>query len=399
MSRSSLSAAVALVALALSVCATSASAEAPSHSRRVVLLETPMALERALRTALMPWGMRVARSRERARSRAPRSPAQARTLARRLKADALVWLAPSLKRHELWLYDGSNGTLTTRSVPAPPFDETRAAALALSVKTELRKGTLADATPVAVSEVAAKTVPAPGKDAPPDPPPPEPAPSEPPRARDDSTERDAEPRPEPTESSAPAESPEIDAPSFEPTTWIPSDAPHWKLVLHAAARSGATTLGGTEGRYAVEGRWAPWASPEAPATFWLSARFDVGLPRSVETAAFSGEYSELDGGLGAGVSLRLSRWFEVGMQVGTALRAATISGALSDDTPAEQARRGLDLHLRPELELSLGSLGLLVQPGLGAAVIRQRYEADTAEVLETSAVWWQFGAGVRVALD
>ena len=138
MSRFSLRAAVALLALAVSALAAPASAATPARGRRVVLLETPAALERALRTALMPWGMRVARSQTRARPRPPKSPEQARSLARRLRADALVWLAPALQRHELWLYDGSNGTLTTRSVPPPPFDETRAAALALSVKTELR---------------------------------------------------------------------------------------------------------------------------------------------------------------------------------------------------------------------------------------------------------------------
>lgn len=419
MSRSSLSTAVALFVLALGVwlgparAAAAESAAASAAQRRVVLLETPNALERALRTALMPWGMRVDRSRERARPRPPKSREQARTLARRLRADALVWLAPALRRHELWLYDGANGTLTTRSVPAPPFDETRAAALALSVKTELRKGTLAGATPV--SDVAAKTVPPAGKDAalldasePPRGSAPtadgdgsrslEPRASAEPRPR--AEEREPEPEaPEALEEEAPTPARPEDEASIAAPQWIPSDTPRWKLVLHAAARQGATTLGGSEGRYAVEGRWAPWAGPASRAALWLSARVDMGLPRPVENAGFRGEYSELGGGLGAGVGLRLSRWFELGVQVGAALRTATISGALSDATTAAQTRRGLDLHLRPELELSLGALGLLVQPGLGAGITRQRYQADGVEVLETSGIWWQLGAGMRVALD
>jgi hypothetical protein len=405
MSRFSLTAAVALLALAVSALAAPAGAAAPARGRRVVLLETPAALERALRTALMPWGMRVARSQTRARPRPPKSPEQARSLARRLRADALVWLAPALQRHELWLYDGSNGTLTARSVPPPPFDETRAAALALSVKTELRKGTLADAVP-AVSDVAAKTVPPPGKDAAgegaaavdaaPAPaasegPPPELAPRE--RAGA------APPAPLPA-ARMPAPSPEIDTGSSNWSPWPPSDAPSWKLLAHGSARLGATTLGGSEGRFALEGRWAPWADPAAPATLWLSVRVDAGLPRPVENDRFTGEYSELDGGLGLGVSTRLNRWFELGLQLGAGLRAGAVSGTfVADEVRSERTLLGLDLHVRPELELSVGALGLLLQPALGLSPLRQRYESEDVEVLETHAVWWQLGAGVCVALD
>jgi len=400
MSRFLLTAAVALLALAGSVWAAPASGAAPVRSRRVVLLETPAGLERALRTALMPWGMRVARSQLRARPRPPKSPEQARTLARRLHADALVWLAPALKRHELWLYDGTNGTLTTRSVPRPPFDETRAAALALSVKTELRKGTLADAAP-AVSDAAAKSVPAAVNDAAASDPAPTPAASEAPPAepasRDTIDTATPPPAPRPR---APAPSPEVDTGSTGWSRWDPNDAPSWKLVLHGSARLGATTLGGTEGRYAVEGRWAPWADPSAPATLWLSARVDLGLARPVENARFAGDYSELGGALGLGLSTPLNRWFELGVQLGAALRVGTVSGTfVVDQEVSQKTLLGLDLHVRPELELSLGTLGVLLQPGLGVSPMRQRYESEEVEVLETHAIWWQLGAGVRVALD
>lgn len=400
----------------------------------MVLLETPAPLERALRTALMPWGMQVARPQSRARPRPPTNPDQARSLARRLHADALVWLTPALPRHELWLYDGSSGTLTTRSVPRPPFDETRAAALALSVKTELRKGTLADAAPV--SDVAAKIVVPAGKEVAPTPPLidslapreataeassdtsetaepatpeaplpetplpeapateaplPEPSPPEPSRSEPSAPEP-----PVPPESSGPIDT----APSWKWSAWRSEEAPSWKLVLHAGARVGATSLGGSEGRYAVEARWAPWADPKALATFWLSARADLGLARPVANENFRGDYSEFEGGLGVGVSLRLSPWFELGIQAGAGLRTTTLSGILVEDgAPGEQTRRGLDLHVRPELELSLGTVGLLVQPALGAAPQRWLFQADKVEVFETNAVWWQLGGGLRVAID
>jgi hypothetical protein len=409
MSRFLFTATVVLLALALSAWAAPASATTPVRSRRVVLLETPAALERALRTALMPWGMRVARSQARSRRRPPKGAEQARSLALRLRADALVWLSPALQRHELWLYDGANGTLTTRSVPAPPFDETRAAALALSVKTELRKGTLADAVP-AVSDAAAKSVPPVGKDAAgKDTPVEEAAASEatplaasaaPPPEPASRRTIDAAPNPRAPSLRAPAPSPEIDTGSSDWTPWIPSDAPSWKLVLHGAARLGATTLGGTEGRYAVEARWAPWADPSAAATLWLSGRVDLGLARPVENARFAGDYTEAGAGLGLGVSLPLNRWLELGMQLGAALRVGSVSGTfVVDPAPGARTRLGLDLHIRPELELSLGAFGILLQPGLGVSPWRQRYESDEVEVLETHPVWWQLGAGVRVALD
>jgi hypothetical protein len=120
----------------------------------------------------------------------------------------------------------------------------------------------------------------------------------------------------------------------------------------------------------------------------------------VETATFTGEYSEVGTGLGLGVGVRLSRWFELGMQAGAGLSTATLGGTLTRDSTASERRRlGLDLHLRPEMELSLGTLGILVQPALGTSARRQRYKADGVEVFETQAFWWQLGAGVRVALD
>lgn len=353
-------------------------------------------------------------------------------LARQLRADALVWLSESPRRHELWLYDSASGAMTARGVPAPPFDETRAAALALSVKTELRKGTLAG--PIPAAESAAKTVQPAGKlteatpleatlpaeeaeDA--DPAASEPA-SEPAAASEaaPSTElsptaarearelqearaailaEEKEPLPPPVD--------ELDRPRFVISAAAePYAAPHWRLLLHAGARSGATSLGSTEGRFGVEGRWAPWASPTSNGTFWLGARLDLGLPQTFSNEIFRGEYSELGGGLGVGASVHVNHWLDLGAQVGAHLYTASVSGVREvDNLAAEQTRLGYTVHVRPEVELSLGEFGFVIQPALGTAFARQEYVVVIDEVpqkaLEMSPVWWQLGAALRVDID
>jgi hypothetical protein len=443
MSRRSVAAWIACLSLVLAAWSGPVSARSPGRTRRVVLIQTPPALERALRTALMPWGMRVARSQARARSLAPQNPEQARVLARRLRADALVWLSQSSRRHELWLYDNVSGAMTARGVPAPPFDDTRAAALALSVKTELRKGTLADA-PAPSNEVAEQSV-APTEPAPPtepvppldtvpptDPVPPtdeaaigaEPAPAAPAAAPPDAPASDNRARLEvaaakaPTAPTAPearpAELPEPPAPASEELDTPrrlssaprePFEAPTLRLLLHAGVRGGATSLGAMEGRYGVEGRWAPWASPTSIATLWFGARFDLGLPQTFSNAVLRrGEYSELGGGLGVGASVHLSHSIDVGAQVGVNVSSASLSGTrVVDQLAANETGQGYSLHLRPEMELSLGTFGVLLQPALGTALARQEYVVKVENVpqkaLEMSAFWWQVGVAFRVNVN
>jgi hypothetical protein len=373
------------------------------RTRRVVLMQSSPALERALRTALMPWGMRVARPQSRARPPAtPRNSEQARLLAQRLRADALVWISGSSRRHELWLYDNTSGALTARGVPAPPFDETRAAALALSVKTELRKGTLADSTPPA-SETAAKSVVS-------EKPAEEPAAAAP--AEEPAVSADASP---PLEASPPKSSEEpppdvaVDAPRR--TVIEPSEpyAPSLRLLLHGGARIGASSLNGVEGRYGVEGRWAPWADPSSASTIWFGARFDLGLPQTIATDNFRGEYSEIGAGIGAGASVRATNWLELGGQLGASVYTASMSGTLPREGQVAQDTRkyGAALHLRPEMGLSFGAVGIVIQPALGFALARQLYQVKSAdgeqitanEVMEMSPLWWQLGGAFRVDVD
>jgi hypothetical protein len=345
-----------LAALLLSLAGTVLAAE-----RRVLVFQASPPLERALRTALMPWGMQVDTAAE--PSAIPSSVADASALARELGADALVWAAP--ERRELWVYDHTTETLSVRTMPRTALNETRAAALALSVKTELRKGALADAA-------------------------------------ENATEPSAEP-PTPPETAtavlgaAPA--------AVEVAASVPPEIPATlRVLLHAAVRLGATTPSTTEGRYGLEARWAPWARTgidgSALPTLWLGVRVDLGPAREIDRPWFRGDYFELDSGAGAGLRWRVLDWLELGGHTELTAQWTSVTGTItSDGQPVERRPLGLAAHLRPELELSLGWLGLLLQPGLGIGIVRPSFQADGIQTLEISRVWWQLGAAARVDLD
>ena len=315
----------AVLTFVVSIWPARAHASEPPHARRVVVLQVPAALDRALRTALVPWGMRVARPAAGARPAPPRNVEQAQRLARQLRADALIWLAVSSRRHELWLYDRASDSLSARPVPAPPFDETRAAALALSVKTDLRTDTASAArgsdagSDTAASNAArergaarsASAASAPGKEAGGS------------NAASASVDRpvsmgDDARVAEPGEPGlVPSPRAELDAPGASAGSPGESASSRLRLLLHAAARVGARSLDGAEGRYAIEARWAPRARrADAAATLWLAARLDLGLPAAVDTPLFDGEYSELGGGVGVGANVHLVPWLELGLQLG-----------------------------------------------------------------------------------
>jgi hypothetical protein len=351
------------LALGLALWVLPAAARPSASVRRVSTFEMPVGLERALRTALTPWGMRV----ERARASAPGAGEQPGTVARALRADALIWLAPGPSGPLLWLYDGDSGVLTARAVPAPPFDETRSAALALSVKTALLES------------------------------------RDPARGADPGGSDGADVAGSATPPAAPAVEPRSGRPELDTALdgrASPESAPHVRLLLHAAARHGATRPVGSVGRYGVEARWAPWASAGAPRTVWLGARLDTGFDTAIERPWFSGAYSELGGGVGAGMSWRLRHQLEAGLQLGASLQSATLSGTIrADGQPSHRSRLGASLQVRPELAVLLGSFGIFVQPSLGATFARQLFLVDAVETLETRPLWWQLGVGVRVDVD
>lgn len=384
-------------------------------TRRVVLLEGEPALERALSTALGPWGMALSRAPDGVAEALPLGSEQAAALARRMRADALVWLELSARERKLWVYDGDSGVLSARDVPST-LDETRAAALALSVKTELRPtglesedaadaewSTSSGAAPsesVAAESVVAQSVP-PGM-----------APSGTNAASAASASVSAAPQDQPSSERSEAHEPpraaerdvdappqSIDAPSARESAserLVPER--RLSLLAHAALRTGATSRTSVEQRYAAEMRWQLHAARQAEV--WAGARLDLGPSEALATPVFSGSYSELGGGLELGAALHVTSWFAVGAHVAASLYAGTLSGTrAADAAEVGTTHFGYTLQLRPEMELSGGRMGLLIQPALAAAPFRQLYEVNGAPVLELHPVWWQLGAAVRVDLD
>jgi hypothetical protein len=106
----------------------------------VLVLGDRPELAHALHVALSPWGLEVRASAD----PPPADLAAAERLARDDGAKALVWVVPVAGTAVLYVFDVTNRQLLVRAlVSAPPFDDARAAAVALTVKTVLRLGTLA----------------------------------------------------------------------------------------------------------------------------------------------------------------------------------------------------------------------------------------------------------------
>jgi hypothetical protein len=330
----------------------------PLHD--VVLLAPPEPLERAVRAALSPWGMRIESViREAPTPTLPGTALRAGALARELDAKALVWLSSNADGAALWIYDASKSTIVARPIPDAPLDRALAAALALSVKTWLRSS---DQHPEVVPPaVESPVVPAPV----------------PPVVR-----------------TAPARTvnPSSDRPPFR------GDDARWQIVIHAAARRGAFEQTVFEPRYGLELRLSPWQSAGATRAV-LAARLEIGVAQGIDNAAFQGVYSEFGGGVSLGVAHRLAGPLGVGFHVGATLHRGSVWGTLlSDQSAAERAEWGAAAQLRPEAELSFGSIGILLQPTVGVSIVGERYEADQELLLETRPVWWMLGGALRAAL-
>ncbi len=101
---------------------------------RLGLVEVSPELEAALRTALDPWGIELARvAGPPPTGDGADAIAHATRAARAASADALLWTTTD----ELWLFDVASAELSVRRIPAER-DEATLAALALSAKTMLR---------------------------------------------------------------------------------------------------------------------------------------------------------------------------------------------------------------------------------------------------------------------
>lgn len=348
-----------------------AHAVAPADSMpplKVVLLPMNPRLERALRTALTPWKMRVERVDDRQAAVVQRSVLGATELARVLGADAVVWLVTRSPTAALWVYDARSDSAAVRSVPGKWLSPALAAALALSVKTLLRSvddPTTADAPSDAEPETWQHI------------------------------EAVTQQTPEVVRATALGTStPPVAISSAEPTSYA-----SWQLTLSGGLRLRAR--GETaEPRYGIGVRYVPGdgigSEHAAP---WLGLNIEAGIPQDASRGPLRGEYWDMAAGLSAGVTQPLSRWLRASVALGVELHASSLSGSLlPDGTETRQWRVSPALRLRPGVDVVLGRVIVGVEPGAGVFLRRQRYTIDGEAVLETRSLWWTLGIGVGVLL-
>jgi len=328
-----------------------------ARAPRVILLDSSPSLARALRTALSPWGLQLeSSSHPRPESSLPAAAASAQQLARELGAGALVWLSADAHGAALWLYEASRDSVRVRTFPDRPLDDALAAALALSVKTWLRSAE--DAPEPASAELASAA--SGGLD-------------------------------------AAALEPRATAPSAERALAQPAAPARARLLVHVEARAGALRPAGVEGRYGLELRAAAWRNDAT--SLWLAAHVDAGAAQAVRQAQLRGDYTRWGGGVSLGFGQRLAPAWFAQVLAGVAVERATLSGTLLPEGSAiDRSRWQTFIQLRPELELALAPVGLLLQPTLCAAPRQQRYLVDGVEVLSSRAVWWSLGGAVSVNL-
>jgi hypothetical protein len=340
---------------------TGASPAQSATTRDVVLLDAPERLDRALRAALSPWGMRVARVvRPKPIPTLPGTALNAGALAQELDAKVLVWISSNSDGAALWIYEASKDTITVRPFPDKPIDQALAAALALSVKTWLRSSDLR-----------------PGSDL-----------------------KAAPPEPEVPELPLPIPVAEVAQPEQPPTPIPPpsaSEPVRCQIMIHAAARHGAYRPATFETRYGVEVRLAPWRSDAGTTELWLGSWVDLGEAQDIASSTFRGVYSEWGGGISAGIGHRLVEAVAVALHVGGSVHRGSLSGTLLRDMRAAgKGELGADVQFRPELELSFGPVGFVLQPTIGVALSKEIYNADEEQALETQPVWWMIGGAARV---
>lgn len=359
---------------ALLVFAWPAPCRASERATTLTVLVLPMSsrLERALRTALVPWGMGVERVAAERAEAMDGSLIDARALALERSAQAVVWVMEDGTRSSLWVYDARADAAAFRSVPRSTTSKgverapspALAAALALSVKTLLRAQRERDV---------------PGE-------------SEVERESDETWERVEWVAPPP--SIVPASS--VDGPVFiDDGPPEPRARSAWQLGAGIDVRVNADDTA-AEPRYRLMLRHAPWADfGDELSAPWLGLVFEAGGSRTIEAAQFRGDYQELAVALALGVSQSLGERWSVALHVAAQLHRSTLSGRLSPDAIAiEETRWSPSVALRPELELALGRFTLAAQPGLGLFLRRQRYEVDGSQVLATRSPWYTFGLGL-----
>jgi len=343
-----------------------AASAAPAAAALVIVLDLGDELGCALSTALEPWGSRVVRgSAPQPGSSMPSSSLIARALAQQEGARAVVWLARDAQGFALWVYDARADRSWARAAPAPPFEASVAAALALSVKTVLR---IAGLDPEHAAEAPADGARAPTSASPT---PPTPTTGE-------------------TRAAAPAA----------------GAARAWQIGVSAGVRLGPLERR-PEARYALDLRWSPGARASASAAgparapqAWVALAFESGVPQRVHGARFEGEWLDWASELGFGVTQGLGQGWTIGAGAAAALHVTRLSGVARElNLPVDDTHLNPVLSLRGELLLELGLPSLALQPGAELWVRRQQFLIEEQPVANTARVAARLMLLLRLPLD
>jgi hypothetical protein len=331
-----------------------ASAPARASEGRVLAIDVDSRVADALVVALSPWNLTVVR----APGPVPApdfdaASARARVMAADQHAGAVVWLEPPRPPDEqptLWVYDAQTLELAVRPLSVwAPFDDARAAAVALSVKTVLR------ASPLVAPEPAPEPASAPA------------------------------PAPEHAPAPAPAPAPEHSEP---PARWW------FETFVGGRAPTGAAL----EARAGVGGSF--W-----PARFGghlgVGADVQAGPGVAVATRAFQGELRQASLDLNARVRGAAASWLGLEAGGGVGFVLASLDGQAVPEGTSEHALRfdpALDVTAVADCAItprvSLGALAM------GSAFLRfQRYTLDGASLLDAPPLVMLLGLRLSVGVD
>jgi hypothetical protein len=325
---------------------------------RVSVIGPDAELAHAVEVALTPWGVTLVRQAVDPGDPAPLTAARARVLAHDEHMDAVVWLAVTGTGMTLaCMYDAENDRVLTRALGgSAPFDDTTAAAAALTIKAMLRSSVVA---------------------------PPE--------------ERGA-PSPSDVVSGTPgagtpairaSAAPETSPPRASPSPPKSSPSSGRSFALEAAAGARLLTTDAVDPRVAFGAAWFP----PALASFGLGLDASLGTGVSVQSDVVDARLVERSFELSLRRQIRLDPALVLVALVGPALQWTTMTGTVG---PA-RGPLGID-RLDPSVEAALrlmwrlGPLGLGVSADVATLLRSQRYTADGATVARLAT--WQPGAAL-----
>jgi hypothetical protein len=155
-------------AFAIAILCASIAIDAGADEHRLLLLSDDATFVHAVQSSLKPWGVTIATSSESLGPAMPRVAVVAHDLARDAHADAVAWISIAPDGAALWLYDAQTDQTSSRALGSPPpYEESRAASVALSLKTLLRATQVAPDAERVVEIVVKPPPPAPIENPPP----------------------------------------------------------------------------------------------------------------------------------------------------------------------------------------------------------------------------------------